>query len=151
MTRQNAIPSSDGQSMTTALIPLWDMSNHKHGKLTTDYDLSADSGICRAMTDFNTGEQIFIYYGSRSNGEFFVHNGFVYNDNCDDFVPLRLGISRNDPLFQQKYDLCKRLDLNVSGVYRELEFWLQSDTLFVDSIGAFTQWLPETGIPNRLQ
>ena len=54
----------------------------------------------------------------RSNGEFFVHNGFVYTDNRNDFVPLRLGISRNDSLFQQKHELCKRLDLNVSGVYR---------------------------------
>ncbi|CAG2101587.1 unnamed protein product [Medioppia subpectinata] len=153
MTRQNAIPSCDGQSMTTALIPLWDMSNHKHGKLSTDYDLNTDSGVCRAMNDFNTGEQIFIYYGSRSNGEFFVHNGFVYDDNCNDFVPLRLGISRNDPLFQHKYDLCKKLDLNISGVFRlhhkcqpidqnllaflrvfhfnkdEIEFWLQNENI----------------------
>jgi len=32
-------------------------------------------------------------------------------------VPLKLGISRNDSLYQLKYELCKKLDLNISGVY----------------------------------
>lgn len=112
-------------------------------QISTDFDLKTDSGICLAMDDFKAGDQvwstlrrptvplfhwydclyaqIFIYYGSRSNGEFFVHNGFVYKDNSNDFVPLRLGISKNDSLYQQKYELCKRLDLNVSGVYRLYE------------------------------
>ncbi|XP_054154057.1 actin-histidine N-methyltransferase-like [Oppia nitens] len=157
MTRQNAIPSGDGQSMTTALIPLWDMCNHKHGKLSTDYDLDADSVICRAMMDFQSGEQIFIYYGPRSNGEFFIHNGFVYisdDNNCDnDFLPFKLGVSRNDGQYQRKCDLYKRLNLNISGIYHlysrhqpmdkrllaflrvfhlnqdELDHWLASDNL----------------------
>ena len=33
------------------------------------------------MRDFKTGEQIFIYYGPRTNSDFFVHSGFVYPDN----------------------------------------------------------------------
>lgn len=31
MTRQNQIPTEDGRQVTLALIPLWDMCNHKNG------------------------------------------------------------------------------------------------------------------------
>lgn len=33
MTRQNLVPSSDGKTMIPALIPLWDLCNHKNGKV----------------------------------------------------------------------------------------------------------------------
>ena len=33
MTRQNQIPSMDGQHMISALIPLWDMCNHTNGQV----------------------------------------------------------------------------------------------------------------------
>ncbi|XP_023228107.1 histone-lysine N-methyltransferase setd3-like [Centruroides sculpturatus] len=33
MTRQNAVPSSDGNNFISALIPLWDMANHINGKV----------------------------------------------------------------------------------------------------------------------
>ena len=36
--------------------------------------------------------QILIFYGPRSNGEFLVHNGFVYADNEHDRLCLKLGL-----------------------------------------------------------
>lgn len=33
MTRQNFVPSIDGNSMLNALIPMWDMCNHTNGKV----------------------------------------------------------------------------------------------------------------------
>jgi len=41
----------------------------------------------------------------------------VCNEHNHDFVPLKLGISRNDSLYQLKHELCKKLGLNISGVY----------------------------------
>lgn len=32
-----------------------------------------------------------MFYGPRSNGEFFVHNGFVYAENDHDRLSLKLG------------------------------------------------------------
>lgn len=34
MTRQNFVPSADGNGMITALIPMWDMANHSNGKVS---------------------------------------------------------------------------------------------------------------------
>lgn len=56
--------------------------------------------------------QITIFYGSRSNGEFFIHNGFVYGTNqLDDYLPIKCGISKNDPLYAPKVQLCTKLGL----------------------------------------
>ncbi|XP_064602979.1 actin-histidine N-methyltransferase-like [Liolophura sinensis] len=111
MTRQNPIPSVDGGHMTYGLIPLWDMCNHQNGQLSTDFNLEQDRGECFCMKDFLTDQQIFIFYGARSNGEFFVHNGFVYKENEHDSLSIKLGISKNDPLFGLKSELLGRIGM----------------------------------------
>jgi histone-lysine N-methyltransferase SETD3 len=118
MTRQNFIPTSDGREMINALIPLWDLSNHVQGKHSTDFDLDQNAALCYAMNSFAPSQEITIFYGTRSNGEFFIHNGFVYGDNANDFFPLKLGISKNDPLFAVKSALAAKLGLPASGCYR---------------------------------
>ncbi|CAG4945840.1 unnamed protein product [Parnassius apollo] len=75
MTRQNQIQLAD--TTTTAFIPLWDMCNHEQGKITTDYNKKLNRGECYALRDFKAGEQIFIFYGARSNADLFLHNGYV--------------------------------------------------------------------------
>ena len=34
MTRQNLLPSCDGERQVNALIPLWDLCNHDDGKVS---------------------------------------------------------------------------------------------------------------------
>jgi histone-lysine N-methyltransferase SETD3 len=68
-----------------------------------------------ACRDYEAGEQIFIFYGPRTNSEFFVHNGFVYPDNEHDGLRLRLGISRDDPLQPERAQLLGRLGIPASG------------------------------------
>lgn len=35
--------------------------------------------------------QVYSFYGNRTNGEFFVHNAFVYPENENDAVEIKLG------------------------------------------------------------
>ncbi|CAH1997588.1 unnamed protein product [Acanthoscelides obtectus] len=110
MTRQNAIPSEDGDHLETALIPLWDICNHANGTISTDYNTEAQRIECFAVKDFKAGEQLFIHYGDRTNADFFV-NGFVYEDNVHDGYWLKLGISKSDPLQEKRNDVLSRLTL----------------------------------------
>ncbi|CAB3247272.1 unnamed protein product [Arctia plantaginis] len=95
----------------TAFIPLWDMCNHEHGKITTDFNKDLNRGECYAVRDFKIGEQIFIFYGARPNADLFLHNGFVYPNNKHDSLTLSLGVSANDPLHDIKLSLLNKLGL----------------------------------------
>ncbi|XP_041131325.1 actin-histidine N-methyltransferase-like [Polyodon spathula] len=57
MTRQNQIPTEDGNRVTLALIPLWDMCNHTNGLITTGYNLEDDRCECVALQDYKADEQ----------------------------------------------------------------------------------------------
>ena len=35
--------------------------------------------------------QVYLFYGARSNCEFFIHSGFVYMESAWDRLPLKLG------------------------------------------------------------
>ncbi|RLU19316.1 hypothetical protein DMN91_007873 [Ooceraea biroi] len=117
MTRQNLIPSSDGTRMIHALIPMWDMCNHEDGRVTTDFNATADRCECYALRGFKKGEQIFISYGPRTNSDFFVHSGFVDMDNKQDSFKLRLGISKADPLQKERIELLNKLYLPSVGEF----------------------------------
>ncbi|KAH9507193.1 Histone-lysine N-methyltransferase setd3 [Bulinus truncatus] len=117
MTRQNQIPASDGSRATLGLIPLWDMCNHCNGIYTSDYKAEHDACECFCLKDFESGQQILMFYGPRSNGEFLVHNGFVYPDNEHDRLCLKLGISKGDSLYTLKSDLLSKLNLAPSRAF----------------------------------
>lgn len=125
MTRQNAVPltdtagveEEDGTDAMTAMVPLWDMCNHSDGKIFTDYDISANMLRCYAMRDFEKGQEVTIFYGRRTNAEFFIHNGFVFPENQHDSVDIKLGISKQDPLYSVKAKLCDDHELTPSGIF----------------------------------
>lgn len=114
MTRQNQIPTPDGNKITFGLIPLWDMCNHCNGTITTDFNLETDCSECYALRDFKAGEQINIFYGARSNAELLVHSGFVYPENDMDRTAIKLGISKSDSLYDRKAKLLTTLGLAPS-------------------------------------
>lgn len=64
-----------------------------------------------AFKNFKAGEQLFIFYGARSNADFFIHNGFVYEDNENDAYWIRLGVSKSDPLQEKRLELLKKLEI----------------------------------------
>lgn len=92
MTRKNRVPRKlkqelvlpDGREPETdmiALIPMWDMLNHREGEITT---FATDTGSrCQAMADFKTGTQVYMYYGDRPNTQLLSHNGFVIEDGSN--------------------------------------------------------------------
>uniref|UniRef100_A0A8C5QDX6 protein-histidine N-methyltransferase n=1 Tax=Leptobrachium leishanense TaxID=445787 RepID=A0A8C5QDX6_9ANUR len=117
MTRQNQIPTEDGTRVTLALIPLWDMCNHTNGLITTGYNLEDDRCECVALQDFKAGDQIYIFYGTRSNAEFVIHNGFYFDNNSHDRVKIKLGVSKSDRLYAMKAEVLARAGIPTSSVF----------------------------------
>ncbi|XP_004584591.2 actin-histidine N-methyltransferase [Ochotona princeps] len=117
MTRQNQIPTEDGSRVTLALIPLWDMCNHTNGLITTGYNLEDDRCECVALQDFRAGEQIYIFYGTRSNAEFVIHSGFFFDNNSHDRVKIKLGVSKGDRLYAMKAQVLARAGIPTSSVF----------------------------------
>ncbi|KAK1793159.1 hypothetical protein P4O66_011561 [Electrophorus voltai] len=133
MTRQNQIPTEDGSRVTLALIPLWDMCNHTNGlasstsassqliivahKITTGYNLEDDRCECVALQDYKENEQIYIFYGTRSNAEFVIHNGFFFEDNAHDRVKIKLGVSKSERLYAMKAEVLARAGIPASSVF----------------------------------
>ncbi|KAM9842132.1 LOW QUALITY PROTEIN: actin-histidine N-methyltransferase [Aulostomus maculatus] len=117
MTRQNQIPTEDGSRITQALIPLWDMCNHTNGLITTGYNLEDDRCECVALKDYKENEQIYIFYGTRSNAEFVIHNGFFFQDNTHDRVKIKLGVSKSERLYAMKAEVLARAGIPVSCIF----------------------------------
>jgi len=68
-----------------------------------------------ACCEYQAAQQIFIFYGPRTNSEFFIHNGFVYLDNEHDGLRLTLGISQEDRLQPERTELLRRLGIPDRG------------------------------------
>uniref|UniRef100_A0A673MEX7 protein-histidine N-methyltransferase n=1 Tax=Sinocyclocheilus rhinocerous TaxID=307959 RepID=A0A673MEX7_9TELE len=117
MTRQNQIPTTDGSRVTLALIPLWDMCNHTNGLITTGYNLEDDRCECVALKDYKEAEQIYIFYGTRSNAEFVIHNGFFFEDNAHDRVKIKLGVSKSERLYAMKAEVLARAGIPASSIF----------------------------------
>ncbi|XP_057661907.1 actin-histidine N-methyltransferase [Diorhabda carinulata] len=114
MTRQNKVPSENGITRIDALIPLWDICNHMNGTITTDYNPDLKRCECLALKTYQPGEQFFIFYGERSNAELFLYNGFVYEENEHDIYWIQLGISKDDPLREQRTELLKMFSFELN-------------------------------------
>lgn len=101
MSRQNRVPSkTDPSKSIIALIPAWDNCNHRAGKIATYFNPEQDTSESFAMEDVTKGSPIFLYYGDRPNSKLFVYQGFVFTDNKNDFLELRLKLDTNEPLYK---------------------------------------------------
>ncbi|XP_072158598.1 actin-histidine N-methyltransferase [Bemisia tabaci] len=117
MTRQNFVPSADEKRSVNAFIPMWDMCNHENGEPSTIYNAETKESQCVAWRKFSVGKQVFIFYGVRTNADFLVHNGFVAMDNKHDGIQLKLGISKADPLHDDKATILKELEIPPAGEF----------------------------------
>ncbi|XP_070507269.1 actin-histidine N-methyltransferase [Chironomus tepperi] len=154
MTRQNIIPKDDGLN-ESALIILWDMANHTNGDINTQYNNETHQIESFCMKNFKAGEQITISYGNRSNEDFLVHNGFVFKENTNTDLFVKLNLNKSDPLYENRVTLLKKIGLSdlqnykispelsneVLGFIRvfnmnkeQLDDWMKADEIFVKEL-----------------
>uniref|UniRef100_A0A8C6NUG7 protein-histidine N-methyltransferase n=1 Tax=Nothobranchius furzeri TaxID=105023 RepID=A0A8C6NUG7_NOTFU len=86
-------------------------------QITTGYNLEDDRCECVALRDYKESEQIYIFYGTRSNTEFVVHNGFFFPDNAHDRVKIKLGVSKSERLYAMKAEVLARAGIPASCVF----------------------------------
>ena len=69
-----------------------DFLNHQDGRECVHYDLNLRQIECTTMKEIAEDDQIFIFYGKRTNAEFLIHNGFMPDQpNPYDTYSLKLG------------------------------------------------------------
>lgn len=124
--RQNEIPTSDRQACMSpivhALIPILDMCNHNKDSNQASFENNQSCLV--ASTDLEANAEITINYGSRSSGEFYIHNGFVPANSSTsrtpfDFVPFTFALNQsNDPLYEKRSKLLKALNMPAFGRFK---------------------------------
>ncbi|CAH8356382.1 unnamed protein product [Eruca vesicaria subsp. sativa] len=107
------LPSMDGRF---ALVPWADMLNHNCEVETyLDYDKSSKGVVFTADRPYQPGEQVFISYGNKSNGELLLSYGFVPREgtNPSDSVELALSLRKNDKCYNEKLNALKKHGLST--------------------------------------
>ncbi|CAH2054592.1 unnamed protein product [Thlaspi arvense] len=107
------LPSMDGRF---ALVPWADMLNHNCEVETyLDYDKSSKGVVFTADRPYQPGEQVFISYGNKSNGELLLSYGFVPREgtNPSDSVELAMSLRKNDECYKEKLDALKKHGLSA--------------------------------------
>jgi len=108
------LPSMDGK---VALVPWADMLNHSSEVDTfLDYDKASQGVIFPTDRSYDPGEQIFISYGKKSNGELLLSYGFVpkVGTNPNDSIDFSLSLNKKDECFKEKIEVLQKHGLSSS-------------------------------------
>lgn len=108
------LPSMDGR---VALVPWADMLNHSCEVETfLDYDKTSRGVVFTTDRSYQPGEQVFISYGNKSNGELLLSYGFVPREgtNPSDSVELPLSLKRSDKCYEEKAEALRKHGLTTS-------------------------------------
>lgn len=111
------LPSMDGR---VALVPWADMLNHSCEVETfLDYDNSSRGIVFTTDRPYQAGEQVFISYGRKSNGELLLSYGFVPKEgtNPSDSVELLLSLKKSDKSYSQKLEALRKHGLSASQCF----------------------------------
>lgn len=100
-TRLNNVPSMEFKNkdgypvIIPALVPLIDFANYEDkecGSASMLFDGETRTIQLQLGKEVKKGEEIFLNYGLRSNGDFLLHNGFVPSgENTSTSYELKLG------------------------------------------------------------
>ncbi|XP_057431871.1 ribulose-1,5 bisphosphate carboxylase/oxygenase large subunit N-methyltransferase, chloroplastic [Lotus japonicus] len=115
--RMVRLPSMDGK---VALVPWADMLNHSCDVETfLDYDKQSKGIVFTTDRPYQPGEQVFISYGKKSNGELLLSYGFVTREgaNPSDSVELSLSLKKSDGSYKEKLELLKKYGLSGSQCF----------------------------------
>ncbi|KAA0059211.1 ribulose-1,5 bisphosphate carboxylase/oxygenase large subunit N-methyltransferase [Cucumis melo var. makuwa] len=111
------LPSMDGK---VALVPWADMLNHNCEVETfLDYDKASQGVVFTTDRAYQPGEQVFISYGKKSNGELLLSYGFVPKEgsNPSDSVELLLSLKKSDKCYKEKLEALKKHGLRASQCF----------------------------------
>lgn len=111
------LPSMEGK---VALVPWADMLNHSCEVETfLDYDKSSQGVVFTTDRPFQPGEQVFISYGKKSNGELLLSYGFVPREgtNPRDSVELLLSLKKSDKCYKEKTEALRKHGLSASQCF----------------------------------
>ncbi|GMY09625.1 ribulose-1,5 bisphosphate carboxylase/oxygenase large subunit N-methyltransferase, chloroplastic [Fagus crenata] len=111
------LPSMDGR---VALVPWADMLNHSCEVETfLDYDKSSKGVVFTTDRAYQPGEQVFISYGKKSNGELLLSYGFVPKEgtNPRDSVELSLSLNKSDKGYKEKLEALRNYELSGSQCF----------------------------------
>ncbi|XP_017979910.1 PREDICTED: ribulose-1,5 bisphosphate carboxylase/oxygenase large subunit N-methyltransferase, chloroplastic-like isoform X2 [Theobroma cacao] len=111
------LPSMDEK---VALVPWADMLNHSCEVETfLDYDRSSHGVVFTTDRAYQPGEQVFISYGKKSNGELLLSYGFVPKEgtNPSDSVELSLSLKKSDKCYKEKLEALRKHGLSASQCY----------------------------------
>jgi len=80
------------------------MPNHdsRLKQLTYEYNNDLKAFTFVAEKDIAKGEPVYISYGTKCNSRFFLHYGFIYENNQANTVAITLYLDKNDPLYDAK-------------------------------------------------
>ncbi|KAM3684515.1 hypothetical protein ACB094_11G052200 [Castanea mollissima] len=111
------LPSMGGR---VALVPWADMLNHSCEVETfLDYDKSSKGVVFTTDRPYQPGEQVFISYGKKSNGELLLSYGFVPKEgtNPSDSVELSLSLKKSDKCYKEKLEALRKYELSGSQCF----------------------------------
>eukprot|EP00826_Nyctotherus_ovalis_P044151 TRINITY_DN4751_c0_g2_i1.p3 TRINITY_DN4751_c0_g2~~TRINITY_DN4751_c0_g2_i1.p3 ORF type:complete len:192 (-),score=62.82 TRINITY_DN4751_c0_g2_i1:345-920(-) len=96
----------DGEE-NDSVVPFADMFNYKYRSNMTywSYDELNEGFVVRTKEDVKAGQEIYVYYGNKSNSSFFLFYGFVVEDNANDDVTLARPKTPDFPLSELKREL----------------------------------------------
>lgn len=123
--RENEIIDQETNRPILAMIPLLEMCNHSEGEMCTEYDVNTKSAKCYANKDLERGDEVTIFYGRRNNKDMLIHNGFVCENNPFNTLSFKLGISVQDPLFNQRSSVLSLFGLSNT---EKFEIFNKSET-----------------------
>ncbi|XP_016193799.1 ribulose-1,5 bisphosphate carboxylase/oxygenase large subunit N-methyltransferase, chloroplastic [Arachis ipaensis] len=111
------LPSMDGR---VALVPWADMLNHSCEVDTfLDYDNLSKGIVFTTDRPYQPGEQVFISYGKKSNGELLLSYGFVPREGANpcDSVELSVSLKKSYQSYKEKLELLKKYGLSGSQCF----------------------------------
>ncbi|KAG0469038.1 hypothetical protein HPP92_018366 [Vanilla planifolia] len=107
------LPSMGGK---VALVPWADMLNHNSEVETfLDFDKSSKGIVFTTDRAYQPGEQVFISYGKKANGELLLSYGFVPKEgtNPNDSVELSLSLTKGDECYKEKLEALRKHGLST--------------------------------------